>query len=433
MPSAIEHDLTSTSAGESLHERPLQDSEPNSEPLNSLATRLSKRVFQWLYSFSLFIFMVLTFAAIVVTPADIVVQTWGTAFTGIKTLIVIAACAIFFVMSMLLYISRLYKSRVAVNQIPSKSVYVPLEKNDLQREVLENVIGRLKECVGEIKVQADCLLNKNEKFNYPGMAPPEYIQKRNIKLGYQEQSLNLPPNCNYEGVIQSLGLMIKVDGLLSGSFVVPPNYTFREILVSMAEHLQDERQLDSDVLASFRTTIRLYEKMKFSGQLIQQHDLLLFLVEFEKAVLYFVRHQTGDVHLHPKQSSRLLFESELGDSPSDILTRRRSSSFLHPGSYSRRSPYSRDSDSESAVEGYFPQNWDGISRSSTRGSRSSFRGRTQRQNSASSTGSVIKSGLSFASLRGYSQRDMRRMSTQNSGYLTDSDTESEISRPQRPH
>lgn len=388
----------------------------------SIATNISKLVFQWLYSFSLFIFMVLTFAFIVVTPVDITIKTWGTPSTGVKVFIILGACVLFFLISMLVYLSRLYKSRVAVNQIPSKSVYIPLEKNDLPSDVLNYIERRLRECVCDVKERAGSLHNKNELFNYPGMAPPEYIQKRNVKLGYQDYSVHLPPNCRYDDVILSLGLKLKVDGLLVGSYRVPYNYTFREILVAMTEYLQKENQLEPEMLASIHLVITLYEKFRFSGCLIEQHDLLSFLVELEKVVYHYIKHRSSQ-EVDPfrqlatygtSRGSNLFAETYSSQTASDLLT---------PSEYSR----SRTSLYSSNVERYAPQNWLTISRAGTRTSRGSTGiSRTSTRDSRftrhSSTASVVKNRLSFASSRRY----LVPASAQ-SGYLTDSDSHSQRS------
>lgn len=377
----------------------------------SFASKLPKRVLQWLYSFSLVIFMILTFAFIVVTPLDIVVQTFGSPFTGIKTLIVIGACAVFFVMSILLYFLRLYQSRVAVNQIPSKSVYIPLEKHDLPSDVRQYIEDTLRKCVGSIRVKAGPLHNHKEVINFPGMSPPEYIQQRNIEMGHPDQGTFLPPNCIYEDVVDSLGLKLRFDGLLVTNYDFPLSYSFREIVISMSKVTQ-EHNGDNHSLPNLQRVVELYEKFKFSDALIKEEDLKTFLTEFERLSLIF--HATRINHTENRRL-RDSVNSEALLSP-----------FVATGNVAY--PELFVSDADSVVQSYIPYQDRRPSTTSTRFSRFSTGSETEqwRNNSmASTSGSVIKGRLAMGRsrdrLRPYEESvaSSRRLS----GYLTDSEGE----------
>lgn len=244
-------------------------------------SRLPRRIFQWLYSISLLIFVLHTAGFVLVTPIDIIVQTWGSPSTALKTLIVIGACAIFFIISLVIYFLRLYQSRVALNQIPSKSVYIPLEKNDLPKDVIQYIDEKLRYCISDVRARASPLQTQS-KINYPGMSPPEYIQKRNRELGYPNEGTLFPPTCIYEDIIDSLGLKLRLDGLLVTNLNIPENYSFREIVMAMTRMLLEEQSLDPALLPNIQSMIILYEKFKFSPEPIHEDEMAKFLVSFEK-------------------------------------------------------------------------------------------------------------------------------------------------------
>lgn len=226
--------------------------------------------------------MTLTCGFMVVTPLDIIIQTWGAPLTGVKTFIVIAACALFAVLALLVYFSRLYKSIVAVNAIPSKSLYIPLEDNDLHSEVRKSIHSNLRRCVGEIGTKASALNNTSAVINHPGMSPPEYLQKRNVELGFGDEGTNIPPNVIYDNVVNSLALHLRHNGFVVNRVKFPAHFTFREIMVAA---LKTEKNRDDHVTsqddADVRQMIELYEKFRYGPELICERDLVTFLVELE--------------------------------------------------------------------------------------------------------------------------------------------------------
>lgn len=264
---------------------------------------LPSRLFQWLYSFSLIIFMLVAFALIIVTPLDIIVQTWGSPSTGAKIVIVIGACAIFFLVSFLLYVSRLYHSRVVLNQIPSKSVYVPLEKHDLPSSVIRHIDERLRHNLSVTKVRAGPLHNKRETLNFPGMLPPEYIQQRNIAMGFPEKGTFLPPNCKYNDVIDIIGLTLRFDGPQVTNFDIPAHYTVRELIITITKMLVEDGEMDAALIPSAQIVVDLYDKFQFGPDLIAEEDLVTFLVEFEKLSLIFHANRIASRHMDPSEVS----------------------------------------------------------------------------------------------------------------------------------
>lgn len=231
--------------------------------------------------------MILTFGFILVTPLDIIVQTWGAPSTWLKTFIVIMACALFLLFCLIIYFLRLYQSRVMLNQIPSKSVYIPLEKHDLPSDVRRYIEGTLRRCLGDIKVTAGPLHNKNEIINFPGASPPEYIQQRNIAMGFPNEGTHLPPNCVYEDILDSLGMYIRYNGLAAMTFDIPECYTFRETTLSMVKVLIEKQEIERSRLPEVRRMIKLYEKLKFGPERIKELGMVEFLTLYDQLQLSF--------------------------------------------------------------------------------------------------------------------------------------------------
>lgn len=237
-------------------------------------SRIPRRMLVWLYSISLVILVVLTAAFVAVTPIDVVVHTTGTSLSGIKLFIVIIVCVVYVALAFFLYISRLYQNRVLLNEIPSKSVYVP-EEGDLPKSVYRKIQQKLEKCI-EIKAMAGPLTNPGP-INHPGMAPPDYIQERNHGVG-----CFLPPNTCYEDIVRSLALRIRMDqGILSR---LPLHYTFGEMMDELANLTLDNDYCRDQI--DVARMVELYEKFKFSGEHILEHELLEFMVELNKVAFF---------------------------------------------------------------------------------------------------------------------------------------------------
>lgn len=231
---------------------------------------------------------------IMITPLDIIMQSLSKNAAALKLFIIIAACACFVFVGILFYFSRLYRSRVVFNQIPSKSVYLPLEKNDLPPSVLSHIEKTLRLCVGDIKVRAGPLANEKELFNYAGRVAPSYIQRRNIDMGLQSDFFFLDEDYTYQDLIDSVGLKLRIDGLIANTYSVPKYATFREIFVSALPENIDNNEGPEELVHAVRRSIYTYEKAKFSGQLLSLEEIVEFFVDLQKVVHHFYSVVAGD-------------------------------------------------------------------------------------------------------------------------------------------
>lgn len=398
------------------------------------AVSLPKRIFQWLYSFSLIIFIFLTAAFIVVTPLDIVVQTYGAPYTGIKMFIIIAACALFLLALILFYFSRLIQSREAVNLIPSKSVYVPLEKHDLPRDVLKHIDTHLHECA-EIAASAGPL-HIEEAFNYPGMLPPKYIQDRNALIGRGDQGTLLPPDCVYEDILDSLALRIRLDGALLTNYRIPTGYTFRDVIMSIYRSLSVPHQHLPETVATTRTVVQLYEKMRFSSELISESDMVAFLLAIERFSVGFMNNNTNNannINRRNRRNSQVSTASQMlgvhrsmhnGDTGYGQASSTSQFSRLNRGLFDSRYRFPLlDNDYRPETE-----SWARIARTSTGNSTGNSSMRTSRRQplSVSTTGSVIRDRLAHRQ-RNYNpigeDTETQESLRAYSGYWTDSEGE----------
>lgn len=258
-----------------------------------------QRIFRWLYSISLVLFVILLLAFVSVTPLDVIAQTLdATSYSAMKTFIVIIVCVVFLVLSFLFYFLRIYQFKVLLNDIPAKSLYVPFEA-DLPQSVFAYIDETLRKCVSEISVKAGPLEDKNLIINHPGVAPPEYIQKRN--KGPNGEGTLLPPNCHYEDVIRSLGDRFYVGKILTED-EIPNHLSLREIMLYLYE-LYVEDSTPSTRAPDLIKLTKLYEKCRFGPDLIQEKDLFDFMVEFDKFALMCQNDYQNNL---PKQMSRRL-------------------------------------------------------------------------------------------------------------------------------
>lgn len=324
-----------------------------------------RRVFHWLYSFSLAIFVVLATVFAITSPLDIAVQTWLARLLGIKLLVIFAACATMLVVLLFLYFTRLYKYRVALNHIPARSGYVPLERGDMAPEVLEHVESELQWCVGDVLRRAGPLPNRAAPLHYPGMAPPDYIQQRNAAMGELHAGNIFPPNCIYEDIVDSVGLRLRCEGFMLTAAKIPNCYTMREAVLS--EVTTDRARALALLLA------RLYEALKYGPDLIREDDLAAFLVALDRLLLDAVGGRPHEDEPGRRRSLLLPFPRKLV------------STYLHsPGN--------------SSVAVYEPpQNHASLTRSNTQASVAS----------RSSTGSVIRARLAYSAGRSTSSRSSR--------------------------
>ncbi|KAI5952998.1 DLT1 [Candida margitis] len=238
---------------------------------------LSQRVFTWLYSISLVIIIIVMLSFIAVTPIDVIVQTLrATNAIAVKTFLVIIVCVAFLLFSLIMYLGRVYSFRVAMNDVSSKSLYIPFE-NDYPKDVFRYIDSKLKYSV-EVSRRAGPL-NQEYSINHPGLSPPEYIQNRNPGL----EGKLLPPNISYEDVLQSLSDKFQVGKLFTVEDL-PVNLSVKEILLSIYKQILQVEEPNhlSKTMPNIPKLIATYEKCRFSGGLIDENDLFTLMVEIDK-------------------------------------------------------------------------------------------------------------------------------------------------------
>lgn len=244
-------------------------------------TSIPKRLFRWIYSISLILLIILTLAFVAVTPIDVIIQTLGAQASGIKLFIVIIVCVVFLLMLIILYSLRVYQFTISMNDIPSKSVYIPFE-GDFPQDTFNAIDRKLQEC-RDLREKATPLGN-NVIINNPGMSPPEYIQERNRKiLGDQLGSgTSLPPTANYEDIVRSIGDKLVSNGKVLTQVDLPKHYSFREMIIFLTELFIVNGNVPADRIPNVTRIIGLYNKFRFGPQLILEIELLEFMVEFDK-------------------------------------------------------------------------------------------------------------------------------------------------------
>lgn len=229
--------------------------------------------------------MIIAFGFVIVTPLDIIMQTMSKNAAAVKLFIIIAACTLFLFVALLFYFSRLYRSRVLFNRIPAKSVYLPLEKNDLLPSVLKYIHKTLQYCVGEVKEKTGPLANKKELFHYPGRVPPKYIQTRNIELGLLSDYFVLPEEHTFQDMVDSVGLKLRLDGMFAHTYSIPKDMTFREIIVSLCPLAHENSAVPDNLARAAHRAISTYERVKFSGELVGIEEIIEFFVDLEKVFI----------------------------------------------------------------------------------------------------------------------------------------------------
>lgn len=250
--------------------------------------KLPKRLAGWLYSISLVLIVCLTIGFIAVTPIDIMAKTSsGTPDPAVKVVIVTVVCVLFLVWSFIIYFARVVRLRIRMNDIPSKSIYIP-SRHDFVPQVWHHIDDELKRCLTQVRVEAGPLY-AHEPINCNGLAPPQYIQKNNEKNGHVNL---LPPLTRYDEIIQSLGDKFMNSNRFKGRqgtsanmtkmamtmVDIPVNYSFKEIVL----YLEKMYSGQEDCWDGSDRLVELYEKFRFSGELISEEDIMEFMIEFDK-------------------------------------------------------------------------------------------------------------------------------------------------------
>ncbi|CAN3355571.1 hypothetical protein DICA3_B12904 [Diutina catenulata] len=384
------------------------------------AFNIPKRVFAWLYSISLAFFLVLALLFAAVTPIDVIAQTGGTSMSGLKMFIVIIVCVVFVVTCLIGYFVRLLQFRTALNDVPSKSVYIPLD-GDYTQSVVTMIDSRIQQCV-EIAKKAGPLTDDSVIINHPGLSPPDYLQRRNLAVLEQQgrsphdiatttPSMLLPSEASYEDIIRSVG-----DKFVTQRYRVlapvdlPSHYSFREIVIYLAE-----LYVTTPGAVRLPRIIELYEKFRFGPELISDRELVEFIIEFDTLA-----------NLCQSDYRQIITSDE--QARADDLDR------LDPGHHSRQDFVPADSsdelpgrdnrynqshfavftDDESAASVHLAPPRSGSVRSA------SIRRFMRHNNSSSSMKSVIRSRLALRGDPG-GDSDDASMHRKYSGYVTDSE------------
>ncbi|KAG7191539.1 Defect at low temperature protein 1 [Scheffersomyces spartinae] len=237
-----------------------------------------------------------------ITPLDVVLQTFGSQTWGIKIFVVIADYIVFFILLLVIYFLRMYKSRAALRDITSSSAYMPFE-GDFPTEVFQAIDTKLSQCVGEIRVKAGPLYNEKEIINHPGLSPPAYVQKRNERL-FKDTTTSgrlLPPDACYEDIIKSLGDKLMIDQKFLNSVEFPPSFTIRELMMFLVRTFRVEEQgVDGDKI------VELYEKFRFGPDLIKEEEMFEFIVLFDKLGQAVHANQNGFLDGTPQDQNEIL-------------------------------------------------------------------------------------------------------------------------------
>ena len=247
--------------------------------------RFLNRIASWLYSISLFIVIVLMLAFIAVTPVDVIAQTFTTnSSIAVKTFIVIIVCVAFVVIFFLIYLVRVYKFKVAMNEVPLKSLYIPFE-NDFPRDVFKYIDSKLKESHDVAQLAGP--LHQCGLINHPGLSPPEYIQKRDAGGSGDMLGKLLPPNMQYEDVLQSFADKF-YDGKLLTDADLPIHFSIRDIILYLSEQVSENAKTNEEESSNLCNRldvdklIAIYEKCRFSPDLITEKDMFYFMLDFDK-------------------------------------------------------------------------------------------------------------------------------------------------------
>ena len=270
---------------------------------------LPQKLLQWIYSISLILILLLLLLVISVTILDVVIQTLQSpSDLALKTFTVLGACGFFIFISIIIYFVRLYQLRVSINNIPNKSLYIPFENDFANKAIFHYIDDKLKYC-HEIKFKSGPLQNAMYIINHPGLSPPEYIMKRNAQCltnmnrnvfpitmqsngdlinqinessncggsGIVGEGTLLPPNIHYEDVIRSFGDKFYTGKIFTND-ALPIELSVQEIIIYLTNQFSDQNNNNPNI----NKLISLYEKFRFSNQLINQLELIEFMIEFDK-------------------------------------------------------------------------------------------------------------------------------------------------------
>lgn len=188
-----------------------------------------------------------------ITPIDSIIQSKERDRLAINTFIVLGACVLFALVSLIIYTVRIYVIRRYLADIPKS--YIPHHERDLPQDCLKMIAKRNETCQ-HIRE----LAKPNVKIKHPG-------------LSYEPNSPM--PYVIYRDLICLMGEQVRYTGKMSlpnqDVVNVPQNLTLREIFYLLAEDGILKKSAD------FEPFLRHYEYLRFSDEPIKEKDFFKFL------------------------------------------------------------------------------------------------------------------------------------------------------------
>lgn len=95
--------------------------------------------------------------------------------------------------------------------------------------------------------------------------------------------------------MRSIGDKFKIDGRILTQIDLPRNLSFREVLIYVFNVYQSDPNFNFQVqdIPDIKRLIELYERMTFGLELIEELDILEFMIEFEKLIVYCTNNYNG--------------------------------------------------------------------------------------------------------------------------------------------
>ncbi|KAG7704597.1 hypothetical protein KL914_003988 [Ogataea haglerorum] len=227
--------------------------------LDTSSTSKSRGLLIWFYSISLLTFGITFLLLNSLVPIDVILRSLTSSIIALNTLVIVCACALFLVLSAVIYIFRILNIKKHLQDIPKP--YMPITEKDIgkrEAEYIAQQIARTK----EIRKLA---------------GPQGPVDHAGLHCDQSSSDIPLPDKLIYENVVCAIGEDIKYRHALrlTSTFQVKvePNQTLRDI-ISTAVQKTSLSARDSDLLAEF---LLHYEKLRFSGRPITKTDFLTFL------------------------------------------------------------------------------------------------------------------------------------------------------------
>ncbi|KAG7808692.1 hypothetical protein KL921_003774 [Ogataea angusta] len=246
-----------------LRRRQMLGSSQPVRPIQQLKLRKvrqkSRGLLIWLYSISLLTFGISFLLLNSLVPIDVILRSLTSSIIAFNTLVIVCACALFLLLSAIIYIVRILNIKRHLQDIPKP--YMPITEKDIGKR--------------EAKYIAQQIARTKEIKKLAGPQGP--LDHAGLHCGQGSADVPLPDNLIYENVVCAIGEDMKYRHALhltsTFQIKVEPNKTLRDI-ISAAVQKTDLPARDSDLVAEF---LAHYEKLRFSGQPITKTEFLTFL------------------------------------------------------------------------------------------------------------------------------------------------------------